>query len=65
MSIFWSATQMRQKRLDAARAMQREKEFWEQSTQKWKEDNRKDEEKSQTMAKVSWHFIYISVRHET
>ncbi len=39
--------------------MHREREFWEQTTQKWKEDNQKEEEKGAVVAKarnnVSFH----------
>ncbi len=44
--------QIRQKRVEAARAMHREREFWEQATQKWKEDNQKEEEKGAVVAKA-------------
>ncbi len=44
--------QIRQKRVEAARAMHREREFWEQTTQKWKEDNQKEEEKGAVVAKA-------------
>ncbi len=54
-TISWYAAnfQIRRKRVDAARAMQREKDFWEQATEKWRRDNEEEEEKTVNVAKVA------------